>query len=226
MGSRNKRNDDKKGEDELHSLVGNLVTSICTSEDFLTRLTDTIASIIERKFSKQIELLKTENTKLNKKIDSQEKVILSLVNRQEKLEQQDKMKNVLIFGVNENERENCSETVKTIFKSKMKLEMKDCDLGVSYRIGKINKNKSRPIIVKFSNLYSKNMIYGNKKLLKSTGIVIREDLTSSQQTLLKATLKKVGSTGSAWTNHGNIFVKLNDGNETSLIRSFEDLENL
>ncbi|KAG5900153.1 hypothetical protein JTB14_035298 [Gonioctena quinquepunctata] len=80
-----------KGEDELHSVVKNLVTKLCTAEDFISRITETITRIIEEKYSEKINELRKENENIMEKLQQQEDTINALVNQQKKQEQKERV---------------------------------------------------------------------------------------------------------------------------------------
>lgn len=63
------------------------------------------------------------------------------------------------------------------------------------------------ILVKLYNAFARNKVNSNNKILKSTKINIREDLTLDHSRLLKMS-NKVGKNGKTWTNSGTIFIKL------------------
>nr|CAI5835073.1 unnamed protein product [Callosobruchus analis] len=67
------------------------------------------------------------------------------------------------------------------------------------------KNKDCPSLLKIVP----KLVYENKKLLKSTGTVIREDLTQSKLKLLKDAINKLERNGRAWTVNSTIFCKYN-----------------
>lgn len=99
-------------------------------------------------------------------------------------------------------------------------EIEDC-----FRIGKFIQGKTRPILVKFARLDIKRNIYKIKKMLKGSGIVIREDLTANRVKIIKLLLEKMnGTDGMVWTIDGNIFAKV--GENIRKIHSVEDVEKL
>lgn len=222
MISRNTR----KGEDELQSTIKSLVTKLCTSEEFITQLTTIIANSISEKFNKEVESLREENINLIRKIEKQDEIINSLSNKVEKHEQIIRRKNVRLYGLKENDNEICLEVALDVLNTKMKLAVKKEDIEYCYRFGKRLKDKSRPLLIKFNTAYSKNLVYNNKKLLKNSRIVIREDLTANQLNLLKLSLEKVGTNGRVWSNFGTVFIKFNDENKIIKINNLDDVNHL
>lgn len=156
----------------------------------------------------------------------QDDLIKSLTNKLEKHEQVIRRKNLRIYGVKEVENENCLEVVLDVLNNKMKLAVKKEDIDNCHRYGKILKERNRPLLIKFSSACYKNLVYNNKKVLKNSGIVVREDLTEDQLNLLNTTLKKVDKIGRVWTNFGTIFLKFNNENAIVRINSLDDVNQL
>ncbi|CAG9817735.1 unnamed protein product [Phaedon cochleariae] len=215
-----------KGEDELHSVVKDFVTKLYTADDFIRQLTETITGIIEQKYNPMIEELKNENRKINDKLQKQEDMINILMNHQKKHEQIRRSRNLRIYGVEEKVNENITKSVLDIFTTKMKLKLDESSIEFCYRLKKKELNKTSPIMLRFSSNYFKNMVYNNKKLLKSTKIVIREDLTTEQLKIVSEAMKKVGASGVVWTNSGKIYVKLNSQQNGIRIGSLDDINKL
>lgn len=83
--------------------------------------------------------------------------------------------------------------------------------------------KNRPIMVIFSTNY---YILNNKKFLKSTKILIREDLTKDQLNMVHEAAKKVGDKGKVWTISGKIFLKLDNQQRVIRIENQDDINKL
>ncbi|CAG9822001.1 unnamed protein product [Phaedon cochleariae] len=215
-----------KGEDELQVAVKSLVTKLCSSDEFITQLTATITETIGEKYTKELQMLRKENKMISEKLKTQEETIMLLSERQEKQEQIFRSRNIRFYGVPEQDSENSMELIKDICIRKMNLKVDDSCFESCYRIGKKGTNATRPIMLKCSTNFLKNLVYKNKRHLKNTRIVIREDLTDEQLKIVKESLKKVGATGRVWTNSGNIFIKSSEDGQVRKINKLEDLERL
>ncbi|KAG5884313.1 hypothetical protein JTB14_018036 [Gonioctena quinquepunctata] len=156
-------------------------------------------------------------------IANQNIIINGMGRKQEKFEQSSRSKNLRIYGVKENRNEGCIQNIMEIINERMNLKVSESDVESCYRAGKFVADSNRPIMVKFYNRYHKHIFYNNKKLLKKTGIIIREDLTYEQIKLLKAAISRVGETGKVWTNQGKLFIKLGTDKNYHQINSMEDL---
>ncbi|KAG5865066.1 hypothetical protein JTB14_011899 [Gonioctena quinquepunctata] len=213
----------KKGEDELHSTIKSVVTSLCKSEDFINILCESITKVISEKFEREIDSLKKENEKFQDTIANQNILINGMERKQEKFEQSLRSKNLRIYGVKENRNESCIQNIMAIINERMNLKVSESDVESCYRAGKSVTDSNRPIMVKFYNRYHKHIVNNNKKLLKKTGIIIREDLTYEQIKLLKAAISRVGETGKVWTNQGKLFINLDTDKNYHQINAMEDL---
>nr|CAI5852341.1 unnamed protein product [Callosobruchus analis] len=103
------------------------------------------------------------------------------------------------------------------------IKLSDRDILTCYRNGKKTNNKHRGVLVRFHSINTKQLIYDKKKLLKDTGLVIKEDLTEKRVKLMEAAVDKT-SLKRVWSYHGNIYV-LKD-NKRTCIKSDTDLEKL
>lgn len=81
--------------------------------------------------------------------------------------------------------------------------MTDDDILLCYRIGKKQENKHRGILVKLKDTSTKQCIYTKKRLLKGTGIVIKEDLTNTRLKMMNKAIEKVGIKN-VWSDNGKI----------------------
>nr|CAI5842932.1 unnamed protein product [Callosobruchus analis] len=89
---------------------------------------------------------------------------------------------------------------------------------------------TRGVLVKPKSLYIKDKIYNSKRLLKGTGVVIKEDLAEAQLKLMETAIKKT-SLRNLWRSRRNIFVVKGAGkydiialSETWLTSNVDDAE--
>ncbi|CAH1170744.1 unnamed protein product [Phaedon cochleariae] len=216
----------RKGEDELHSTIKSVVIKLCNSEEFINSITASITETITQKFNKEIENLRRENKELVKKVQNQDILLQSLAEKEEKHEQHLRSRNIRFYGVKEDGNENCAAAIQEILSSKMNIDIESWHLDSCYRVGKYVRDKNRPIMVRFSTLFHKNIVYQNKKKLKSTGVIVKEDLTVEQMKVFKAAIAKVANNGRVWTNFGNIFAKFNGENDLIKLKCFDDVHNM
>ncbi|CAH2091369.1 unnamed protein product [Euphydryas editha] len=127
-----------------------------------TIITNSLLQKIEEKLQPIIE----ENKNLKEKIEV-------LENKINKLENYKKKNNLLLFRLEETEKTSLDlfNTVKEIMKNDLDILVNDSDIQNIYRIGNRNKDKSRPLLISFTNYWKKVEILKNKKRLKDVYIV-------------------------------------------------------
>ncbi|KAG5881654.1 hypothetical protein JTB14_036763 [Gonioctena quinquepunctata] len=121
----------KRGEEDLQTLVRNVVLKLCSSEEFLNQLTTTITETLEEKYGKEIQSLKEINKSMLKKLENQEAQIYTLIEKQEKCDQYHKSRNIIVYGVSEEHNENCRSKLLDIFKNKMELHIDHVTLRIA-----------------------------------------------------------------------------------------------
>lgn len=94
-----------------------------------------------------------------------------------KLERELKKCNIIVFGLPEEENEVVLDVVHIFIKDNLLNNFEKVSIKNSYRIGKANNEKSRPIIVEFTNYFIKADILKSTGKLKGTNVFINHDLT-------------------------------------------------
>ena len=94
---------------------------------------------------------------------------------------------LLVYGVEESaeDKEDTSQTEKSIFKDKLNMSLKSDDIEVSHRLGQHTPNKKRPIMMRFRFRDTKFDIMKQRKNLKGSGVVFGEDLCHEMRDLQK-----------------------------------------
>lgn len=124
---------------------------------------------------------------------------------------------VFLFGLPEKPGEDLvTETVK-IFNNKLYSDIVAGDIYNSYRAGKKNDNKPRPVIVEFCHVWKRNKVFYGKKHLKGTGLVIAEVLSPLRSNVFKLAKKKFGR--GCWSSGGRVGFKV--GNTVKYVISVE-----
>lgn len=190
-----------------------MLTKICKQQsDMIGKHIDEKLTKIEQSVKLMVSEVKTNTEKikhLEQKIDQ--------------LEQFTKLSNLVIYGIPESEAENfelIEEKLISLFKNKLDVIVSSSDIQQSYRIGKYQQAKVRPILVRFLSYKTKVIIHRKKKLLKNTGFVIKEDLTKTNIELMKQAITKYGFSN-VWSENGRINAL--QGNIKHIIRNVNDL---
>lgn len=221
--------------DEIKSVVNQAVSKTIKSDSFINEISqkviDAVTILVENKIVKieqTVAELKTKNEKLESKIlELQNNLEVTDCNRPsieevDRLDQAARACNLRIFNLEEKTTENLKQEIKNVCKQ-ISVEIAEDDILLCYRVGKARENKSRGIFLKIKDANMKQRIYGNKKLLKGTGIVIKEDLTPLRLNLMKKAVGKLGFQ-KVWTINGKILVKFQ--NKIVGIKCDRDLMNI
>jgi len=142
---------------------------------------------------------------LQEKIATMERKIAKLEHDQDDLEQYGRRWNLLLHGIPETDQENCENKVRELCEQKLKVNVSAGAIQRAHRLGSKKTERSRPIIVRFTDYKMKQHIYKQKRHLKGTGLLITENLTPPRQALYKQ-VRECKSVSASWTNDGNIFV--------------------
>lgn len=204
------------------------------TQDIIAIVKTTIAEMLsEDMISRLVEkvLQKVNITDIQKNASDQEKRLTELsnqnnllVNKIQKLEQFTRNKNIRIYGLKEEMRENTENIVLNLFANKLNLKDYLSDnIDHTYRIGKPGDNKTRAIMVRFTNLKAKNSVIKNRKLLRGSGVIIADDMVKEKHVLLKEAAEILGK-NKVWCRDGIIFANVN--NQKTIINNKEDLDKM
>lgn len=136
------------------------------------------------------------------------------------MEQYSRRNNLRIYGVPESANELTDTVVMKICSEKLGVNVPFESIDCCHRLGKAE-NGTRPILIKFVSRNCKDKVYNNKKKLKGTKIIVREDLTKKKAALMKEVQKKCGT---VWTNSCNIYTKI--GGKIHRIMNGNDLKKI
>nr|CAI5870495.1 unnamed protein product [Callosobruchus analis] len=220
--------------EEIKHSVSTSITSLLKDDEFIVRIvqkvSDGVIKTVEDRLSRLEEKVNrlTDNSTVIQDLKAEVNALKSendyLLKKQDELDQAKRSNNLRFFQVAEKENENnLISDVTRLIESHLGIKLQDSEIVTCYRIGKRNANKSRGILVTFSNSRIKQLIYNAKKKLKGSGIVIKEDLTGTRFRLMEAAIEKT-SVKSVWSYFGNIYVLKNG--KRFVIRSDSDLQKL
>ncbi|CAH1183950.1 unnamed protein product [Phaedon cochleariae] len=225
--------------EKIESAVNIAVNKSLKSDSFVNTIANDISAAVIKTVIKKlsqleadVEILQGDLSKMRKEFDSKINKIQHIVQKtnnekcvlEKKFEQMDqatRRMNLRIFNYKEKANEHVREELIQIFNAKMATNVSTKDIEICYRVGQKNESKPRCIFMKLNSYETKHAIYSKKKMLKGTGIVIREDLTSQRVALLSKCAEKVGFKN-VWTESGKIHVNVN--NKIHILKSEEDFE--
>lgn len=203
------------------SLSNQQNSSVALSQDYEDKLVERIMYFVGAKIE---EYLKKTIEPLKQKISDLEGDLEEMVYKLDSLEQQNKYKKIRIYGITSETDGNIVQITTEILKEKLDIELSTSDFLSCYQINKpraANNAKRNCIIAELVHSRKKDEIYKNKKKLKNTGIIIKEDLTAMRFNLMNKCIVKFGK-NNVWTTSGKIHVW--DGNKKLVIETNRVLE--
>uniref|UniRef100_A0A1Y1K7J7 L1 transposable element RRM domain-containing protein n=1 Tax=Photinus pyralis TaxID=7054 RepID=A0A1Y1K7J7_PHOPY len=190
------RSEDK--EDREDQLIERVIQKTLKNKDFVQLLVSSVTEIVKKQFEGEINALSDKVQSLERKLEDQT----------ESLEQYSRLNNLRIFGVPESDSEDTDKVIVKLCKEQLKVDLQLGDIDCSHRLPGPD-NQPRPLIVKFVRRSMKTLVYNNKKLLKGTKVIIREDLTKRRLQLLRDVKAKFNLNNSeVWTFNTRIFAKV------------------
>ncbi|KAK4871850.1 hypothetical protein RN001_015974 [Aquatica leii] len=196
---------------EITEIIQETVSVLLNDERFINKIADKVFERIESKMNQHLQEMEASVAHLIKENES-------LSNELDKAQQYSRRTNIRIFGLDEVAGENIEACVINAMKDKVNVTSDMIDR--CHRIGRLNKNKPRAIIVKFVNYKYKEIVFKNKKLFKGTKIIITEDLTKNRYDLFKSAREKYGIKN-VWTYDG--IIKVNTSKSIISIKEKNDL---
>lgn len=214
-------------ESKIAAQVTEALDKAVTSPTFLSSLASVLTALVAKQLEDSMNFNNNLVTSLEKKLAERDCEILflksQLEERTDQLEMYSRRNCLRIFGVKETESEDTDKLVIENVAKKISVNLTLQDIDRSHRVGRQITGKNRPIIVKFVSYRKRNEMFRSKRLLKHTGITIREDLTKSRLVLLQAAIEKFGLRN-VWTEDGNIVIK--HGNGRARVQTRAQLEAL
>ncbi len=174
----------------------------------------------------RIRSLEENNMMLNVQVGEMSKVVRSLEQKCDDLEQYGRRNAVRIRNPwPETQGEDTDQMIRTMCKDLLNIEIKPGEISRSHRVGRKGGNQPRPIIVKFSTYRTRENIVRNKKRLKEGGkeIQINEDLTymRSSTAFRARQLKRREMIQDTWTQDGRVVIKDSNGRISSVVNDME-----
>ena len=184
-------------------------------------IAEAVAAQIRPQISAELAELRGEVQKLRGELEARDRVIEEMKEdfaaKLDTAQQYSRRGSVRIFGIPETKTESTDEIVCRIGEA-VGADIFYEDIDRSHRVGRIEANKHRPIICKFTSYQAKMALMVKKKKLQSTDtktlfkadkVYINEDLTSTRARLAKHArlVKKEGKILDTWTRDGVIFIK-------------------
>lgn len=197
-----------KASGDIKSIVQETIKELLNDEEFVNRI---ISKVTDR-----LKVLEEDVKKIEKSFNQLENKIINI-------QQNEKVNNVCIYNLEEEQGEKLTEKILRIFNENVKIPTRKEDVVKCYRIGNKNTGKYRPIVVKLERYQHKLKILKNAYNLKGTKIGISEELVRSRLELYKMAVQTF-TRRNVFTRNGNIFIKREDTNYK--ITNKEELDGL
>lgn len=121
------------------------------------------------------------------KVASLEGSVKLLQDKIDDLENRSRRNNLIIYGLNENERETPQElhnaVIGDLFSNKLGVSVSSSER--IHRLGKKTSNRTRPVIVKFFNYNDKLAVQRNCRRLKGSSLSVSEDFSERIRVIRK-----------------------------------------
>lgn len=219
-----------------HKLVEECVKKIINKDSvfnaLVTKLSEQIKTAVQEAVKETLEPLNaevnalkvqmTELTVLVKKLEGQTK------SKTDDLEQYQRRNNIRVFGIPESRGEDTDQLIVKLCQEKLDVDLPVSAICRSHRIGvksqqeqSTDQQRHRPITVRFVSYRDRRRVFEQKKKLKGSGLVIREDLTATRLEVLRKAVSMFG-VRNTWTVDGRVSWINGDGNRGTATR-LEDL---
>jgi hypothetical protein len=212
---------DKERRSAINADVSEVVRTTVRKSTEKTALSETNQKKLLEAITKAVnEVLVNYLHTLENTVERLAKTVERQAERIDSLEQYTRRNALRVYGVPEPEkgqREDTDKVLCEVFRQKMGVEVTAGEICRSHRLtsrqphnqrrdetGDGGRAYPRPIIVKFSSYNVRRSVFRQKRKLKGSGIVIREDLTARNVKALKMAQKKFGNTN-VWSLDGRIF---------------------
>ena len=197
--------------------------------DFKKQIVKDVTDMVAQLIASKVTALEAKVTALENNQESQQKTIellcgqLSEVKRHAvQNEQYSRRDNIRILGFPEEKGENCATKTFSWIREKLHSDIKPEDIAVAHRV---QGGSPRGMIVRFNSRAVKDKVIMNRKTLKSSGMVVIEDLCRDMFGVLNRARNDT-RVANAWSWNGKIFAKLKRGDQIICIRYGQSIDSL
>ena len=189
-----------------------------------------------QQLKEKLEQTDSKYKELNDKIESLEKTYQTKIHRAtvevqntqlwaNSNEQYSRATNIKIFGLQQQDSEDCVQVVQDLFQDKLGLDIPTEDIDAAHRSRSKTNTGPLPMMVKFRNQTTKNTVIQNRKKLKSTNISIHEDITKLNLETVNR-VKNHPKIKSCWFSRGHILAIPVDGGHKFRVNPFDNVDTI
>lgn len=156
--------------DELMKILQDLKNEIAEQKQEIKSNSKNIVNEINENMNYKFQQLYLENEEIKSKLESQN-------SRLDFIEKEMRKKNIIVFGVEETERNyfDLQEKILGIISNNLEISCIPNDIEAVQRRGKKAEGKIRPVVLTFTTLGMKIMALKNKKKLENCAYYIKQD---------------------------------------------------
>ena len=226
---------------ELKELILKVQEEICQLQTNHEKLTNDVDSLNNLQLSTEVavEALDGRSDSMEEEFEQKignlnKQLVISDQEFQAKLddfEQKSKLRNLRLFGLDEEEGEDLTRKVIDFVQRTLSIEIKPTEVVVS-RVGNMQAIQSKPrdVLVTFDSMSLRNSIY-KKKILprqQSQHVFVNEDLMQRRGYLFfqARKMRKQQKLFGVWTQAGNILVKLNPDSKPTAVSNVDEIKTL
>lgn len=140
------------------------------------------------------------------------------------LEMRSRRKALIFTGLPEDDKDSKAHVLEVLQNKLLIRDITADNITTCHRLGTSNKDRPRPILVKFGDVSQKSTVWRAKTALKGSSIAIKEFLTRTRQLVFNRARLHFGMRF-CWTQEGTIVIKSSDGSRHK-ISSLAELEPL
>ncbi|CAH2049939.1 unnamed protein product, partial [Iphiclides podalirius] len=136
--------------------------------------------------------------------------IKECVRQVDEIDTRSRRKALIISGMPEKDNEDCTQRVLEVFNNNLGLS----DISKSYikschRLGTPSKERHRPVLIRFTSVDTKLVVWKNKTKLKGSSLSLKEFLTKTRQAVFSRARLHFGMRY-VWSQSGVIVVRTSD----------------
>lgn len=208
---------------DISEEVAVAVEKAMQSPTLLQSLANILVELVGKKLQESMQFNNDLVVGLKKELEEKHKEVRALKqqlqDRTDQLEMYTRRNSLRIFGLEERDGENNDQLAISVAQ-KISVPLSLSDIDRCHRVGPKISGRKRPLIVKFVSYRKRQEVFRAKRLLKGSGITIREDLTRNRLELLQAAIQKFGLSN-VWTEDGTVIVR--QGNSRLRLQTMADL---
>nr|CAI5830707.1 unnamed protein product [Callosobruchus analis] len=162
--------------EEIKNSVTSSVASLLKQDDFIKQIIQKVTEAVEKTLQEKFDQLQEKvkefvcNSPVIGDLKSEIAALKAendyILKKQDEFDQERRSNNLIIFKIEEKEKENLTNEVVGVCDRHLGIKLSDHDIRACYRIGQRTNNKPRGILVRFHDPEMKELIYKKKKMLK------------------------------------------------------------